>query len=111
MARFLSGEFVPSIAWLEKRQSEKDLIRPGHTMRVILAPIAVAALIIFRASGVGYFLEILDEWSGYKFICTNAVTVDFRDAMKYFGGNPLVYVVGTAYAGFIALLKKMNLLI
>lgn len=111
MAKFLGGEFVPSIAWLEKKQSEQDLIRPGHTIRLIIAPIAVLGLIIFRTTGIGHLLEILETTFAAGFIASSSTVVDFKDAMSQFRGNPLVYACGTVFAALASLGRSLYLVL
>jgi hypothetical protein len=111
MARFLSGEFVPSISWLEQKQGERDLIRPGHSVRGVVAPIAVATLILFRKSFLPGMLNLMDMMMASSDAIRKSSVVDFSDADTYFNSNPLIYAMGAIYALIVSGLRKLHLLL
>lgn len=111
MARFLGGEFVPSIAWLEQKQGERDLIRPGHNIRGVVAPVTVAALIIFRKSFLPSLLDLVDILLATKTTIGNSSVVNFNEADEAFRGNPLVYACGAIFAYIVSALRRMHLLL
>lgn len=45
MSRFLQGEPIESIAWLEKKETKKDLhVRPNYALRMMSVPFAVGGI-------------------------------------------------------------------
>lgn len=110
MARFLSGENVPAIAWLEQRQREDDLVRPGHSIRRIVAPVAALSIICFRSSFLPYLVDLLDAACATGSALKGSV-VKFSDAQSEFHGNPLYYICGTIYAAFVSALRRMHVLL
>jgi hypothetical protein len=111
MSRFLAGEAVPAIAWLEERQGEQDLIRPGHSLRRVVAPAAALSLICFRTSFLPYLVDLLDYASATGSVVGNSLVVSYQDADSVFQTHPFFYACGTAFAAFVSLLRRMQLLL
>ena len=111
MARFLGGEFIPSIAWLEQKQGERDLIRPGHNIRGVVAPLAVASLILFRNSFIPYVLNVFDILVAGGTTISKSPVINFSDADTEFSGNALLYAVGAVYAYIVSMLRRFHLLL
>lgn len=111
MSRFLSGEAVPAIAWLEQRQNEDDLIRPGHKIRSIVAPVAALSLICFRTSFLPYIFDFFDYVSATGSIVGNSLSVNFKDADSVFQTHPFFYACGTVFAAFVSILRRLHLLL
>jgi hypothetical protein len=111
MARFLAGEACPAIAWLEQRQGEEDLIRPGHSIRQVVAPAAALSLIAFRTSWLPYFFDMFDYASATGNCIGNSLSVNFSDADSVFQEHPFFYVCGTIYAALVSMLRRMHLLL
>jgi hypothetical protein len=113
MASFLGGDPVPAMAWLEKKQTDKDLIRPGHLYRKVVAPMAVSGVVFLRSTGLSALIEFLEVTFALKHIITPTQTIiDFKDAKKYFGNdNAFLYILGVVYAAAMGLAKKLHLLL
>ncbi len=113
MASFLQGEYTPAISWLEQKESDADLVRPGHTRRRIVAPIAVALLIFFRTSGLSMILDFLEQTFAAKDIVSarGSTIIDFKDAQQAFGGSSITYAVGAVYAAIVAAARKLQVLL
>jgi hypothetical protein len=111
MSRFLSGDYVPSIAWLEERQGERDLIRPGHSIRTIVAPIAVTALILFRQSYLPSLLNFLESVLATGSTVSASPVIRFGDLEAEFQTNSILYFFGMIYATIVSGLRKMQLLL
>ena len=111
MSRFLSGEAVPAIAWLEQKQGENDLIRPGHSIRKVVAPIAAISLIFFRTSFLPYIFDFFDCASATGGIVGNSISVNFQDADSAFQTHPFFYACGTIYAAFVSVLRRLHVLL
>lgn len=111
MSRFLSGDYVPSIAWLEERQGEGDLIRPGHKMRRIVAPIAVTALILFRQSYLPALLNLLESILATGSTVSSSPVIRFGDLETEFETNSILYFFGMIYAAIVSGLRKLHVLL
>jgi hypothetical protein len=111
MSRFLSGDYVPAIAWLEQRQGEGDLIRPGHSVRRIVAPIAVTALIIFRQSYLPALLNLLETIFATESTISSSPVINFGDVDNEFQTNSVLYFFGMVYATVVSYMRKMHLLL
>jgi hypothetical protein len=111
MSRFLSGDYVPSIAWLEERQGEGDLIRPGHKMRRIVAPIAVTALILFRQSYLPALLNFIESILATGSTVSSSPVIRFGDLETEFETNSILYFFGMIYATLVSGLRKLHLLL
>lgn len=111
MSRFLSGDFVPSIAWLEEKQGEKDLIRPGHSIRRIVAPIAVTCLILFRQSYLPALLNFLETILATGSTMSSSPVINFGDLDQEFHTNSIMYFFGMIYATVVSYMRKLHLLL
>lgn len=111
MAHFLSGEFVPSIAWLEKRQNEKDLVRPGHRIRTIVAPIVVISLILLRTTSISKIISVIEKSYQTNSLSELTNIINFHEIDKEFSTSGLLYAIGTIYAAIVDLARKMYLLL
>ena len=111
MAHFLSGEYVPSIAWLEKRQNEKDLVRPGHKIRMIVAPIVVITLILLRKTSISDLIHLIEKSFQTNSLKEFTNIINFHEIDKEFSTNGLLYAMGTIYAAIVSLARKMYLLL
>lgn len=111
MAHFLSGEFVPSIAWLEKRQNENDLIRPGHRIRMIITPLVVISLILLRKTSISDLINIIEKSFQSNSLKEFTNIINFQEIDKEFSTNTIFYAVGTIYATIVDLARKMYLLL
>lgn len=111
MAHFLSGEYVPSIAWLEKRQNEKDLIRPGHKIRMIVAPIVVISLILLRKTSISDLISIIEKSFQSDSLKEFTNIINFQEIDKEFSTDTIIYAMGTIYATLVDLARKMYLLL
>lgn len=111
MARFLEGEACPAIAWLEQRQGEADLVRPGHSVRGVVAPVAVLSLIAFRTSWLPSLFDLLDYAGATSSCIGNSLSVNFRDADSVFQEHPFFYACGAIYAAFVSVLRRLHLLL
>ena len=106
MNRFLQGETIECIAWLEKKDSKAMLtIRPNYYIRLIIIPFTVAGFIIYKGLGFESIMRI--------FISKDAPTsiIPFQDAAKYFSIHPLKYFASTIFAGIVDALRAMNVLL
>lgn len=111
MAHFLSGEFVPSIAWLEKRQNENDLIRPGHRIRMIITPLVVISLILLRKTSISDLINIIEKSFQSNSLKEFTNIINFQEIDKEFSTNTIFYAIGTIYATIVDLARKMYLLL
>jgi hypothetical protein len=114
MAQFLSGESVPSIAWLEQKQDEKELYMPGHSIRKMVAPLAVSGVAFVRFSGLGSLYDCFEQICALANIISppsQSQCVDYIDAERVFGGRPVIYVMGIIYASCVALARRFHLLL
>jgi hypothetical protein len=111
MSRFLAGEGCPAIAWLEERQGESDLIRPGHSLRTVVAPAAALSLICFRTSFLPRLFDLLDYASATGGVVGRSLSVSYRDADSVFQTHPFFYACGTAFAALVSIVRRMHLLL
>lgn len=99
MSRFLQGEAMDSITWLEKKQSKSDLIiKPGYAIRIALLPVIVTGFIIGRNTGISTLLRgvFRGDKGGYL--------VPYSQAAQVFGGS------GPGYLGTVLLTSIINAL-
>jgi len=104
--RFLQGEAVDSIAWLEKKESKSMLVvKPNYYLRLMLVPFTVSAFIIYKGLG---FDSIMRFFVSKK---QSLEIIPFKDAGKYFSIHPFKYFAGAAIAGITDVLRALNLLL
>lgn len=114
MAQFLSGDSVPSIAWLEKKQKEEELHMPGHSIRKMVGPLAVSSVAFVRFSGLGTLYDCFEQICALANIIappSSSSVIDYSDAELVFGGRPVIYIMGIVYASFVALARRLHLLL
>ena len=113
MAQFLSGEEVPAIAWLEKKQKESVLHRPGHEIRKMVAPLAVGGVAFCRWTGMASLYDCFEQICALGNIISpkSSSIIDFHDAEYVFGGRPILYVLGIIYASIVGLARRCHLLL
>jgi hypothetical protein len=109
MARFLSGERFITIQWLEKRQSEKDLVKP-NLLRRIIAPIAVTGFVLWRSIGLSNIMDWLETFYAAKYQVTERF-VPLDQAEKMFKESTPYYLVRSLYANLVSILASLNLLV
>ena len=99
MSRFLQGEAMDSITWLEKKRSKSDLIiKPGYAIRIALLPVIVTGFIIGKNTGLSSLLR--NAFRGDK----GGYLVPFSKAAQIFGGS------GGTYVGTVLLTSIINAL-
>lgn len=99
MSRFLQGEPMDSITWLEKKRSKSDLIiKPGYAIRIALLPVIVTGFIIGRNTGLSSLLR--NAFRGDK----GGYMVPYSKAAEVFGGS------GGRYIGTVLLTSIINIL-
>lgn len=90
---------------------QSDLIRPGHSLRRVVAPVAAFSLICFRTSFLPYLFDCLAYASASGTAVSNSLSVSFSDADSVFQTHPFFYACGTAFAAVVALLRRMHVLL
>lgn len=113
MVQFLSGEYVPSIAWLERKQTQKNLHRPGHFTRSVIAPIAASGVMFYHLSGLGLLYEYIEQFVAIKHLMSSdaATVVRFSDLDSVFSESTLLYCIGIFYASVVSVARKFHLLL
>lgn len=115
MARFLDGDPVEGIAWLEKKEQKKDLkVKSNYYIRgLIIAPISVLGIIFFRGTGLSQLVDFASQAA--KIIGLSApemgLVIPFNEAAKHFNPAPLTYIAGTLFATLVNALRALNLLL
>jgi hypothetical protein len=109
MARFLSGERFITIQWLEKRQSEKDLVKP-NILRRIIAPIAVTGFVLWRSIGISNIMDWLETFYAAKYQMTERF-MPLDEAEKMLKESTPYYLVRSLYASLVSVLASLNLLV
>lgn len=109
MARFLSGDRFITIQWLEKKQTEKDLIKP-NMFRKIIAPFAVAGVIIWRSFGLSSILNLMEKFSAAGEQISDTI-IPFNEGQEAFQESTLWYLMRGFYASLISMLSSLNLLV
>ncbi len=109
MARFIGGDRFITIQWLEKRQTEDDLIKP-NVLRRMMAPVAVAGLIIWRSIGLSNLMDLMETLfaAGAQ---VSDIIVPLRKGEEAFQESTGYYIIRSLYTGIIAILNKLNLLV
>lgn len=92
-------------------QGESDLIRPGHTLRRIVAPAAALSLIAFRTSLLPSLFDLLDQAYATSSLVHSTLSVNFSEADSVFQTHPLFYALGTAFAALVSVMRRMHLLL
>lgn len=112
MARFLEGEPVESIAWLEKKETKDDLtaryMKQNRLFRVLLFPTFFLCVMTYRGTGLRdmkHYLEaVFRHGSSYTGV------IKFADAGEFFGSVPFKYVFSTLLATITDWLRSANML-
>jgi hypothetical protein len=87
MGRFLQGEAMDSITWLEKKRNKEDLlIKPGYFIRIALLPVIVGGFIIGKQTGLSNALRAFFRGSKGGYV------VPYNQATMVFGTSTLRYV-------------------
>lgn len=87
------------------------MIRPGHSLRRVVAPAAALSLICFRTSFLPYLVDCLDYASATGTAVGSSLSVNFSDADSVFQTHPFFYACGTAFAAIVSILRRMQLLL
>mmetsp|Transcript_25536 Transcript_25536/g.47872 ORF Transcript_25536/g.47872 Transcript_25536/m.47872 type:complete len:384 (+) Transcript_25536:84-1235(+) len=112
MAQFFSGEKTSQFQWLEIREDEDNLNKPGDKIRRIVTPFAMSSLKLYYLSGLGSVYDFLEQCSAMGTILSPGATmVDFKNAERVFSDQPYLYVLGIVYASVVGFLRKHNLLL
>jgi predicted acylesterase/phospholipase RssA len=114
MVQFLSGQAVPSIMWLEKKQSLEQFPRPGHRRRSLIAPLAASGVALYHLSGLGQLYEFIEQFIAIRNLmsATEAATViRYSDLDTFFSENTLLYFVGIIYASIVSAARRSHLLL
>jgi hypothetical protein len=113
MVQFLSGESVPSIMWLERKQSLNEMPRPGHMARSVIAPIAASGVAFYHLSGLGILYEAIEQLIALRnLMSTDAATViRYSDLDSVFSESTLLYFIGIIYASIVSAARKYHLLL
>ena len=116
MARFLEGQAVESIAWLEKKQSVGHLVRkPGYWVRAsIIAPLTLGGIFMYRGTGLRDLLrqcnQILCDAKGLSDVGSCTV-IPFNEASKVLGTAPVSYFCGAVFAATVDFFRSLNVLL
>ena len=104
MSRFLQGESMDSITWLEKKRTKSDLyIRPGYPLRMLLLPVLVGGLIIGRTTGLSTFLRAI-----FKAHKTDYITPFSRAGAMH--GSGAKYLSAIVFSSFVDFLRSVGAL-
>lgn len=104
MSRFLQGETMDSITWLEKKRTKADLyIRPGYPLRMLLLPVLVSGLIIGRTTGISAILR-----SVFKSHNTYYITPFSRAGGMH--GSGASYLSAVVFSSLVDLLRGVGAL-
>ena len=109
MARFIGGERFITIQWLEKKQTEADLVKPNVFRRVI-APFAVIGVIIWRSVGLSNVLDMLEALVAGKAQLSDTI-VPFNEGKAAFEESTGYYLLRGLYTSIVSILGSFNLLI
>ena len=118
MKRFLEGEGTDSITWLEEKEGKDVLVsKPNHSLRVFFVPFTVLGFILDK--GVKTFKRFFqDVFSSLKpkqiddpLGDGNNKIIPFNEYQNKFSSSSLKYLTGAVYAGFVDLLRRLNLLL
>ncbi len=112
MVQFLAGEQIPSISWLERNQTQRDIKRPGHLTRSLIAPIAASGVVFYHLSGLGLLYEYIEQFIALKNLMSSetSTVVRYRD-LDTFSESTLLYFIGILYASIISVARKCHLLL
>lgn len=113
MVQFLSGQAVPSIMWLERKQSIGEVSRPGHLARSVIAPLAASGVAFYHLSGLGILYECIEQLIAIRnLMSTDAATViRYSDLDSVFSESTLLYFIGIIYASVVNVARKCHLLL
>lgn len=113
MVQFLSGQSVPSIMWLEKKQSIQNISRPGHRRRSIIAPIAASSVALYHLSGLGLLFEYIEQFIAIRNLLSskNSTVISYSDLDNVFSESTLLYFIGILYASVVSVARKCQLLL
>lgn len=110
MQRFLQGEVTDSIAWLDEKQSKKDLQRkPNYTLRRAIIPFIITGLVFFNGNVSERFWNLVDSVALHKHI--RDTLIPFSEANKWFGQSSVGYVLKECFAFLVEKLRMANLLL
>ena len=106
MSRFLQGEPMDSITWLDRKQSKYDLIvKPGYAIRIALLPIIVTGFIIGRNTGISTLLRSF--FNGDK----GGYLVPYSEAARIFGSSGPRYLSTVLLSSVISALRSIGALL
>lgn len=113
MVQFLSGQSVPSIMWLEKKQSINEIRRPGHLRRSVIAPIAASGVALYHLSGLGLLYEYIEQFIAIRNLMSTdtATVIRYSDIDSIFSESTLLYFVGILYASVVSVARKCHILL
>jgi hypothetical protein len=110
MSRFLQGERMDSIAWLEKKETKETLnkmIKSNYFVRLAVLPIVVGGLIIARGTGMSSLLKTIRG-----LVKKNpGILIPFNKAGEYYSTSTVKYVGGLIVTHFVEFLRSINVLL
>ena len=109
MARFLGGDRFITIQWLEKKQTERDLVKPNIFRRVI-APLTVVGIIMWRSVGLATMMDWLETFAAAGYQVTDSI-LPLAKGQELFKESSLYYLARGFYSNIIAILDRLHLLI
>lgn len=109
MAQFLSGDRFLTIQWLEKKQTEKDLVKP-NMLRKIIAPLSLVGVILWRSIGLSNLLNMLEKFSAAGEKISETI-IPFQKGQEMFQESTILYMLRSVYTSLISILSNLNLLV
>jgi hypothetical protein len=109
MARFLGGERFITIQWLEKKQTERDLMKPNIFRRVI-APLTIVGIVLWRSVGLATIMDWLETFAAAGYQITDSI-VPLTKGQEMFMESTVYYIARSLYSNIVAILDKLHLLI
>lgn len=108
MARFLAGERFVTIQWLERKQTEKDLIRP-NILRRYLMPLSFATIIIWRTIGLSSIMDWMESFAAAGYEITGRV-IPLKQGELLLKESTAFYIMRSLYSNIISILGRFSML-
>ncbi len=117
MKRFLEGEGTDCITWLEEKEGKDALVsKPNHSLRVFFVPFTVLGFILDKSIKTfkRFFQDVFSSLKPKQIddqLEENEKIIPFNEYQNKFSSSSAKYLTGAVYAGFVDLLRRLNLLL